>query len=99
MFRRDNQGWFLPTDYIPKDRRVGVSERGVPLDKYANNLSFLGGSYDDYLKIFESKKPVSEVEISDIASMVQLIAEKDPTFLAKSTEEKLIIIRHNQLRN
>lgn len=99
LFRRDNQGWFLPTDYIPKDRRVGVSERGVSLDKYANDLSFVGGSYEEYLKLFESKKIDLSAEKSDIASMIKLIAEKDPTFLANSTEEKLIIIRYHQIKN
>lgn len=99
LFRRDNQGWFLPTDYIPKDRRVGISERGVPLDRYANNLSNVGGSYNKYLDLFQSKKMEVSVDILDIASMVKAIAEKDPAFLAKSTEEKLIIIRYHQIKN
>jgi len=99
LFRRDNQGWFLPTDYIPKNRRVGVSERGIPLDKYVNDLSFVGGSYEEYLKLSESKKIDFSLEKLDITFMIKLIAEKDPTFLAKSTEEKLIIIRYHQIKN
>jgi hypothetical protein len=36
---------------------------------------------------------------TDITSMIKAIAEKDPSFLAKSTEEKLIIIRYHQIKN
>ena len=30
-------------------------------------------------------------------TMIKVIAEKNPSFLTKSTEEKLIVIRHQQL--
>lgn len=97
VVRRDNN-WLLPKDYIPKDLRNEIKGEGIHLDKYVNNLSFLGGSYERYLSLFESTeaKPVPQTEIT---SMIKLIAEKDPIFLAKSTEEKLIIIRYNQIKN
>ena len=88
----------MPKDYIPKDLRDEIKGEGIHLDKYVNNLSFLGGSYEMYLSLFEitETKPVSQ---TDITSMIKLITEKDPTFFAKSTEEKLIIIRYYQIKN
>ena len=96
VVRKENN-WLLPKDYIPKDLRNEISGGGVQLNKYVNNLSFLGGSYDEYLSRFETEdiKPVPQ---TDITSMIKLIAEKDPSFLAKSTEEKLIIIRYHQIK-
>ena len=95
---RMENGWLLPKEYIPKNLRSEIKGEGIHLDKYVNNLSFLGGSYERYLSLFEvtEAKPVSQ---TDITSMIKLIAEKDPTFLAKSTEEKLIIIRYHQIKN
>ena len=97
VVRRGND-WLLPTDYIPKDLRSKIKGNGIELNKYVNNLSFLGGSYQRYLSLFETEeiKPVPQM---DITSMIKAIAEKDPTFLAKSTEEKLIIIRYHQIKN
>ena len=97
VVRREND-WLLPKDYIPKDLRDEITGEGIQLNKYVNNLSFLGGSYEKYLSLFEitEAKPVSQ---TDITSMIKVIAEKDPTFLAKSTEEKLIIVRYHQIRD
>ena len=95
---RMENGWLLPKEYITKNLRSEIKGEGIHLDKYVNNLSFLGGSYERYLSLFEvtEAKPVSQ---TDITSMIKLIAEKDPTFLAKSTEEKLIILRYHQIKN
>lgn len=97
VVRREND-WLLPKDYIPKDLRNEITGDGIQLNKYANNLSLLGGSYEEYLSFFETAE-IKPVPQTDITSMIKAIAEKDPTFLAKSTEEKLIIIRYHQIKN
>ena len=93
VVRRENN-WLLPKDYIPKDLRTEIKGEGVQLNKYVNNLSFLDGSYERYVSLFETSE-IKSVPQTDITSMIKLIAEKDPSFLAKSTEEKLIIIRYH----
>ena len=97
VVRRGND-WLLPIDYVPKDLRSEIKGNGIELNKYANNLSFLGGSYQRYLSLFETEE-IKPVQQTDITSMIKAIAEKDPSFLAKSTEEKLIIIRYHQIKN
>lgn len=97
VVRRGND-WLLPTDYVPKDLRNEITGEGIQLNKYVNNLSFLGGSYEKYLSLFERVEVKSPPQ-TDIISMIKVIAEKDPSFLAKSTEEKLIIIRYYQIRS
>ena len=95
VVRKENN-WLLPKDYIPKSLRAEIIGDGVGLNEYVNNLSYLGVSYSEYLKLFRSDN-VKNAEIEDINLMIKLIAEKDPSFLAKSTEEKLIIIRYKQI--
>ena len=95
VVRRGND-WLLPKDYIPKDLRDEITGEGIQLNKYVNNLSFLGGSYERYLSLFETAE-IKSVPQTDITSMIKAIAEKDPSFLAKSTEEKLIVIRYHQI--
>ena len=97
VVRRGND-WLLPKEYIPKDLRDKITGDGIRLNKYVNNLSFLGGSYERYLSLFETVE-IKPVPQTDITSMIKAIAEKDPSFLAKSTEEKLIIIRYHQIKN
>ncbi len=97
VVRRENN-WLLPKDYIPKDLRKEIAGDGVQLNKFVNNLSFLGGSYEKYLSLLEAAE-IKPMPQTDINSMIKVIAEKDISFLAKSTEEKLIIIRYHQIKN
>ena len=55
VVRRENN-WLLPKDYIPKDLRTEIKGEGVQLNKYVNNLSFLDGSYKEYLSLFETEE-------------------------------------------
>lgn len=99
LVRREGTDWFLPKDYIPKNIRDDIKGKGIMLNKYLNNLLPIGQSYNDYLKLIDGNRPSSlSQEVTDITSMIKLIAEKDPSFLAKSTEEKLIMIRYNQIK-
>lgn len=98
LVRREGNDWFLPKDYIPKNIRDDIKGKGIMLNKYLNNLQPIGQSYNDYLKLISGNRPSSvSQDATDITAMIKLIAEKDPSFLAKSTEEKLIIIRYYQI--
>lgn len=97
LVERDDKDWILPIEYIPKNLRAGIAGNGIKLSKYANNLSFLNSSYEKYLSYFVAAE-INPVVPLDITSMIRTIAEKDPTFLVKSTEEKLIVIRYHQIK-
>jgi len=99
LVHRQNDRWFIPLSYIQKDKRHEVSENGISLDKYVNNLSFIGSDYTEYSKDFEEKKTTVAPEPDDTIQMIRDIADKDPLFFTKSNEEKLIIIRYNQIKN
>ena len=99
LIRREHGKWFLPNEYIPKEMR-GQVNNGIDLNKFVNNLAPIDLSYEEYLRLFDSKEHKSvNVNTANLTSMIKEIAEKDPNFLAKSTEEKLIIIRYYQLKN
>lgn len=98
LFSDDGKKCFVPLSYIPKKLRKEVGEGGIPLDKYVNNLSFVGGSYKEYKKLFESAVAEPTAEAVDVTLMIKAITEKDPSFFAKSIEEKLITLRYNLLK-
>lgn len=99
LIRRKNGSWFLPKDYVPLNLRSNIPDLGVDLTQFSNNLTDIGKSYDDYIGNIKDIDIKSDNENTDLSAMIKLIADKDPTFLAKSTEEKIIIIRYNQLIN
>lgn len=98
LIRWENDRCYLPKEYIPKSLRDKIND-SIDLNEYKNNLSALGTNYGDYLKQFDYKPKITVVTgTNDLTTMIKIIAEKDPTFLTKSTEEKLIIIRYNQIK-
>ena len=97
LIDRDQDRCILPKYYIKKDIRSRIEGEGIPLDQYVNNLKPLGISSQDIKTEDKAPKKTAEQEPKDLNSMIRKIAEKDPTFLIRPTEEKLIIIRYHQL--
>jgi len=106
LVRKYEDGYFLPVDYVPKEKRNEVSEPGVNLSKYVNNLDIIGSTYEEYRKNIPQKtiavpteqKIETRPQDVSIAEMIQKVSAEDPTFLIKSIEEKLIILRYHQLK-
>jgi hypothetical protein len=94
---KDNNCFIARKD-IPSSLREEVDTEGIDMTKHINNFSILGTTYEKYLSHFNLKEQTVNNGIADLGTMIKTIAEKDPTFLTKSTEEKLIIIRYNQIK-
>lgn len=95
--KRKGDNWYIPIDYVPKKLRDKLGNKDINLSRYGNNLDLIGINKGDYLKEVGKEETTAPMPVLDNSQMIKYIAENDPSFFLKSTDEKLVTVRYHQL--